>query len=235
VRISSSPRNYAASRRLPNTGRPIQLKIRVSAVQFCPWPPCKSVTYDDRQQPNYGAVPIWCPNRDHAGAVAVLRRWSIPIDSLRSRREASSVLTSSRRHFADRRVHRRRCEFSAWASSIPAFGSSSPELLGIHINLPSAVPAEILKALQSGSGKPPGLSADESNAFDRLAFFFTDDLSCAQQMANHPAVESMQTSRIVEWSSSPLGRSRTRNLRTLFEDSNIAMTREPRTLRGSVG
>ncbi len=60
------------------------------------------------------------------------------------------------------------------------------ELLGIHINLPSAVPAEILKALQSGSGVPPGLSADESKAFERLAFFFSDGLSYAQQMANHP-------------------------------------------------
>ena len=36
-----------------------------------------------------------------------------------------------------------------------------PELLGIHINLPSAVPAEISTALQSGS-PPPGLAARES-------------------------------------------------------------------------
>src|SRR5687768_4317485 len=36
------------------------------------------------------------------------------------------------------------------------------ELLGIHTNMPSAVPAEIAKALQSGEGLPPGLSADES-------------------------------------------------------------------------
>jgi pimeloyl-ACP methyl ester carboxylesterase len=59
------------------------------------------------------------------------------------------------------------------------------ELLGIHINLPSAVPVEILTALQSG-GPPPSLSADESAAFERLAFFFTHGLSYAQQMANHP-------------------------------------------------
>jgi pimeloyl-ACP methyl ester carboxylesterase len=60
-----------------------------------------------------------------------------------------------------------------------------PELLGIHVNLPSAIPAEIFQALQSGS-PPPGLAADERRAFDRLAFFLTQGLSYAQQMANHP-------------------------------------------------
>lgn len=66
-------------------------------------------------------------------------------------------------------------------------GAQAPAgLLGIHINLPSAVPAEILKALQSGSGMPSGLAADERYAFERLTFFFTNGLSYAQQMANHP-------------------------------------------------
>jgi pimeloyl-ACP methyl ester carboxylesterase len=63
---------------------------------------------------------------------------------------------------------------------------AAPGLLGIHINLPSAVPAEVLKALYPGSGAPAGLGADESRAFERLAFFFKDGLSYAQQMANHP-------------------------------------------------
>jgi len=61
-----------------------------------------------------------------------------------------------------------------------------PGLLGIHTNLPSAVPAEILKALAHGDGPPPGLAADERAACERLAFFFTHGLSYAQQMANHP-------------------------------------------------
>jgi pimeloyl-ACP methyl ester carboxylesterase len=61
-----------------------------------------------------------------------------------------------------------------------------PELLGIHINLASAVPADVLKALGSGSGLPPGLSADESKAFERLAFFFANGLALFQHMANHP-------------------------------------------------
>jgi pimeloyl-ACP methyl ester carboxylesterase len=60
-----------------------------------------------------------------------------------------------------------------------------PELLGIHINLPSAAPAEILQGLQSGS-PPPGLAADERRAFERLAFLFSSGLSPFQQMANHP-------------------------------------------------
>jgi pimeloyl-ACP methyl ester carboxylesterase len=58
-------------------------------------------------------------------------------------------------------------------------------LLGIHTNLPSAIPAEIFTALQSGS-PPQGLSADESRAYERLGFFLTHGLSYAQQMANHP-------------------------------------------------
>ena len=58
-------------------------------------------------------------------------------------------------------------------------------LLGIHTNMPSAVPPEIFAALQSH--KPPvGLSPDEIRAFERLDFFFTHGLSYAQQMANHP-------------------------------------------------
>lgn len=61
-----------------------------------------------------------------------------------------------------------------------------PGLLGIHTNMPSAVPAEIMQAVLSGGAPPHGLAPDESRAFERLAFFFTHGLSYAQQMANHP-------------------------------------------------
>jgi hypothetical protein len=60
-----------------------------------------------------------------------------------------------------------------------------PELLGIHTNMPSAVPAEIAKALPSHS-PPPGLSADEKYAFERLDFFFTHGLAYAQEMGGRP-------------------------------------------------
>jgi pimeloyl-ACP methyl ester carboxylesterase len=60
-----------------------------------------------------------------------------------------------------------------------------PELLGIHTNMPSAVPPEIAKALP-GHSPPPGLSADEKRAFERLDLFFTKGLAYAQQMGNRP-------------------------------------------------
>ena len=50
----------------------------------------------------------------------------------------------------------------------------------------SAVPAEILQGAPVRARPPPGLSADESHAFERLDFFFTHGLSYFQQMANHP-------------------------------------------------
>ena len=46
-----------------------------------------------------------------------------------------------------------------------------PELLGIHINMPSAVPPEIAKALAARAAPPSGLSADEKNAYEQVAAF----------------------------------------------------------------
>jgi pimeloyl-ACP methyl ester carboxylesterase len=60
-----------------------------------------------------------------------------------------------------------------------------PGLLGIHTNMPSAVPEEIAAALSSGT-PPPGLDVDERRAFERLASFFARSLSYAYQMATHP-------------------------------------------------
>ena len=60
------------------------------------------------------------------------------------------------------------------------------EVLGIHSNMPAAVPPEITKAIQSGGPPPPGLSADERQAYDQLEFFFKKGLAYAQQMGNRP-------------------------------------------------
>jgi pimeloyl-ACP methyl ester carboxylesterase len=60
-----------------------------------------------------------------------------------------------------------------------------PELLGIHTNMPFALPAEVSKAL-SGGPLPSGLSADESRAYDQLDFFFKKGLAYALEMGNRP-------------------------------------------------
>jgi pimeloyl-ACP methyl ester carboxylesterase len=60
-----------------------------------------------------------------------------------------------------------------------------PELLGIHVNMPAAVPAEIMSAVNAG--KPPtGLSPEEKHAFDQLAFFFGHGVGYASEMSNRP-------------------------------------------------
>src|SRR5437899_1168676 len=61
-----------------------------------------------------------------------------------------------------------------------------PELLGIHTNMPGAVPPEIDKAAFVGAPPPSGLSAEERQAYDRLSFFYTKGLAYAQEMGNHP-------------------------------------------------
>src|SRR5438132_8261724 len=61
-----------------------------------------------------------------------------------------------------------------------------PELLGISTNLAATVPAEIGKALASGSPPPASLSADERNAWDQLDFFYKKGLGYANEMALRP-------------------------------------------------
>jgi pimeloyl-ACP methyl ester carboxylesterase len=63
---------------------------------------------------------------------------------------------------------------------------AAPELLGIHTNMPGAVPPEIDKAAFTGAPASAGLSAEESHAYDQLAFFYTKDLAYAQEMGTRP-------------------------------------------------
>ena len=59
------------------------------------------------------------------------------------------------------------------------------QVLGIHLNMPSAVPPEIFQALQGGP-KPTGLSTDEQQALDQLTYFFGKGLAYAQEMSLRP-------------------------------------------------
>ncbi|MET3521842.1 epoxide hydrolase family protein [Mesorhizobium abyssinicae] len=60
-----------------------------------------------------------------------------------------------------------------------------PGLLGIHTNMPAAVPAEINKSLAEGT-PPANLSADELRAWNQLDSFNRNGLGYAIEMNNRP-------------------------------------------------
>jgi len=63
---------------------------------------------------------------------------------------------------------------------------AAPGLLGIHTNMPGAVPPDIDKAALAGAPAPSGLSADERHAYDQLVFFYAKGLAYAQEIGNRP-------------------------------------------------
>ena len=47
-----------------------------------------------------------------------------------------------------------------------------PELLGIHVNMPGAIPPEIDGPALAGAPTPAGLTAEERGTYDQLVFFY---------------------------------------------------------------
>jgi pimeloyl-ACP methyl ester carboxylesterase len=61
-----------------------------------------------------------------------------------------------------------------------------PALIGIHTNMPAAVPATISKAMAQGEAPPADLTAEERNAWNQLDIFNKEGLGYAIEMNNRP-------------------------------------------------
>ncbi len=74
-----------------------------------------------------------------------------------------------------------------WGAAITEVmgNQAAPELLGIHINMASTVPPDIMQAVAAGSPPPANLSADEKRAYEQLAIF-NRHLGYAIMMATRP-------------------------------------------------
>ena len=61
-----------------------------------------------------------------------------------------------------------------------------PELLGIHSNMPGAIPPDIDKSAFSGAPAPAGLTEEEKSVYDRLQFVYAKGIGYAYQMGLRP-------------------------------------------------
>jgi pimeloyl-ACP methyl ester carboxylesterase len=61
-----------------------------------------------------------------------------------------------------------------------------PELLGIHTNMANVIPVDIDQAAFARKPAPPGLSADEKLAYERLSFVYAKGIGYGFQMGLRP-------------------------------------------------
>jgi pimeloyl-ACP methyl ester carboxylesterase len=75
-----------------------------------------------------------------------------------------------------------------WGAVITEYmgAQAAPGLLGIHTNMPNAIPADIDKAAFSGAPAPSGLSRDEQIAYDRLQFVYQKGIGYGFQLGLRP-------------------------------------------------
>lgn len=75
-----------------------------------------------------------------------------------------------------------------WGSVVAdAMARQAPAgLLGIHVNMPPTVPAEVAKAMNAGEPAPDGLSAKEKAAYDSLSTFFKKNAGYGVMMVTRP-------------------------------------------------
>jgi pimeloyl-ACP methyl ester carboxylesterase len=59
-------------------------------------------------------------------------------------------------------------------------------LLGVHINMPPTVPADIMRQILAGDPAPAGLSEKEKAAFDQLSVFFAKNAGYGAMMVTRP-------------------------------------------------
>lgn len=75
-----------------------------------------------------------------------------------------------------------------WGSVIAdAMGRQAPSgLLGIHVNMPATVPADVAKAINNGSAPPAGMSPKEISAYESLKTFFGKNAAYGAMMSTRP-------------------------------------------------